>query len=259
MMNRSISPQDTELLSAYLDQELSKNQMALLEARLQTESDLKEFYNELRRTRQVLRSLPVMRAPRNFTLTPEMAGLKPRRENKLALWFNRFRLSSALAAVLLVLVLAGDFLTGITPLPAVKQLASDSLPAEALTVEEGALEMPENLQAYQAPAAGDAERAQTLPSEGLQAESELATEGDAEQAPAEPETTPVPQPPPRFPLGGMGGGLGGGEDAPPVQATPEPLLTPDQVRTVVRISEIGLAVAALSLALAAWLLHRRNT
>lgn len=256
MMNRSISPQDIELLSAYLDRELATNQMAELEARLQTDSELKEFFTELRRTRQVLRSLPVMRAPRNFTLTPEMAGIQPRRENKLALWFNRFRLSSALAAVLLVLVLMGDFLTGVTPLPAALKVTSDTQPAAELSMEEASpMELPESLQAYQAPSAADAERALDLPSEGMLTEEE-AVEGEAEALPAEPQPTPMPQvPPPGF-ARGLGGGGGGGADEP--SAAPEPLMSPEQVRTVVRVSEIGLAIAALAAALAAWLLRRRS-
>lgn len=244
MMNRTISPQDIELLSAYLDRELSPSQMAQVEARLQTESDLKDLLVELRRTRQVLRSLPVMRAPRNFTLTPEMAGIQPRRENKLALWFNRLRLSSALAAILLVLVLMGDFLTGLTPLPLVSQMTTDSMPAQELSSEM----LPE--------AAEDMERALEMPAEGMQSESEALAEPQEEELVETPLPTPMPQRPPPFPFGGLGGG---GGDGPAPQATPEPLMTADQLRTVVRVSEIGLALAAVITALIAWLLRRRSS
>lgn len=255
MMNRTISPQDIELLSAYLDRELSANQMAEVEVRLQTESELKDLFVELRRTRQVLRSLPVMRAPRNFTLTPEMAGIKPRRENRLVLWFNRLRLSSALAAILLVLVLMGDFLTGITPLPLAGRLATDSMPAEELSAAESLPEAAQSLQALEAPAGEDTERAIEAPAEEPQAEADGT--GIAAEEENLPEPTPMPQRPPPFPFGGLGGG--GGDEVPTGQPPPEPLLTTEQVRTVVRVSEIGLALAAIITALVAWLLRRRST
>jgi hypothetical protein len=56
----------------------------------------------------MLRSLPRLRAPRNFTLTPEVAGIRQRRR-RLRL-IPTFQFASALASLLLLLVLVGDFI-----------------------------------------------------------------------------------------------------------------------------------------------------
>jgi hypothetical protein len=93
------SSRDTELLSVYLDGQLSKADSARLESRLKTDPELRAVYEELRQSQALLRKLPARRAPRNFTLTPKMAGIKP----PLPRAFPVFRLASALAAVLFFL------------------------------------------------------------------------------------------------------------------------------------------------------------
>jgi anti-sigma factor RsiW len=105
-MKTKISPRDWETLSAHLDEQLSPRQRKRLQARLQHEPELRTALGELRRTRSVLRSLPRLRSPRNFTLTPEMVGQR-RGANR---FYPVFGLASALASILLVLVLLGDFL-----------------------------------------------------------------------------------------------------------------------------------------------------
>lgn len=105
-MKAAVSPRDLELLSAYLDQQLKPTEYARLQARLKTEAELAAALNDLRTTRRMLRSLPIQRAPHNFTLTPAMAGVKPAQPTFLP----ALRLASVLAAVLLVFVLAGDHL-----------------------------------------------------------------------------------------------------------------------------------------------------
>jgi hypothetical protein len=87
---------DAEQLSAYPDGALSQAESARLEARLKTDPALAAVYRELRQSRALLRQLPARRAPRNFTLTPKMAGIKP----PLPRSFSIFRLASALAAIL---------------------------------------------------------------------------------------------------------------------------------------------------------------
>lgn len=64
-----ISSHDNELLSAYIDGQLTAHQRAALEARLQTQPTLKTELEALQKTRHLLRSLPPLRAPRNFTLS----------------------------------------------------------------------------------------------------------------------------------------------------------------------------------------------
>ncbi len=73
----AINGRDLEQLSAYLDGELTQADRARLEARLARDPDLRDALAGLRQTRQLLRRTPQRRAPRNFTLTPRMAGLRP--------------------------------------------------------------------------------------------------------------------------------------------------------------------------------------
>jgi anti-sigma factor RsiW len=68
---------DIENLSAYLDGQLSASDEARLEARLKTDPGLVSVMNDLRVARGMLRKLPARKAPRNFTLTRQMVGLKP--------------------------------------------------------------------------------------------------------------------------------------------------------------------------------------
>jgi anti-sigma factor RsiW len=74
-----ISPsfRDTEALSAYLDGQISPSERTHLEKRFQSDAVLAAALQELRQTRTLLRRTPKRRAPRNFTLTPRMAGIRP--------------------------------------------------------------------------------------------------------------------------------------------------------------------------------------
>jgi anti-sigma factor RsiW len=89
---------DVELLSAYLDGQLSPSEASRLEARLSTDQGLKATLDELRGTRALLRKLPQRRAPRNFHLTPKMAGIRPPQPRA----YPAFRFATALAALLFV-------------------------------------------------------------------------------------------------------------------------------------------------------------
>jgi len=68
---------DIERLSAFLDGQLSRAEAARLESRVKTEPELAAALDDLRQARAVLRRTPQRRAPRNFTLTPKMAGIRP--------------------------------------------------------------------------------------------------------------------------------------------------------------------------------------
>jgi hypothetical protein len=70
--------EELERLSAYLDGRLPREEAVRLEARLETEKDLRRVLDELRQTVRLLHSLPQVKAPRNFTLGPQAAG-KPAR------------------------------------------------------------------------------------------------------------------------------------------------------------------------------------
>ena len=68
---------DIEQLSAYLDGELSQAQKTRLVARIVKEPDLARAMEEMRQVRALVQQTPRRKAPRNFTLTPKMAGIRP--------------------------------------------------------------------------------------------------------------------------------------------------------------------------------------
>lgn len=63
-----------ELLSAYLDGELADDERAALELRLAADAALRAELNALRRTAELVKALPRLKAPRSFALTPAMIG-----------------------------------------------------------------------------------------------------------------------------------------------------------------------------------------
>jgi hypothetical protein len=95
---------DIEQLSAYLDGQLSPSDSARLESRITADPELDSVLSDLRAARGILRKLPARKAPRNFTLTRKMVGLKP----PLPRTFSFFRFSTAFAAFLLMLTFAAN-------------------------------------------------------------------------------------------------------------------------------------------------------
>ncbi len=91
-MNSQMS-RDFEQLSAYIDNQLPPVEKAELEARLAKEAELQATLGDLRRAVQALRSLPPVKPPRNFTLTPQQVGARARRGPL----FPVFRLPNAAA------------------------------------------------------------------------------------------------------------------------------------------------------------------
>jgi hypothetical protein len=110
-MARMISKGDWEVLSAYLDGELSARERARLESALESRPELRAAMEDLQRTRMILRSQPTIRAPRNFTLSPQMVGISSEKQSSFQL-FPVFRLTSVLATLLFVFVVLGDLLLG---------------------------------------------------------------------------------------------------------------------------------------------------
>lgn len=109
-MTPEITPRDWEAISAYLDDQLAPKERQKLEARLERESHLRRTLEELRQMKQVLRAQPVMRAPRNFTISPQMAGIRQGARTGYSP-FPLLRLASVLAAVFFVLLVAGDLVS----------------------------------------------------------------------------------------------------------------------------------------------------
>ena len=106
MMKNRISPRDQEMLSAYLDGQLSSKDIARLQVRLKDDRQMQVALEELRMTREALRSLPRLRAPRNFTLTPEMVSRRAVTARRPA--YPAFGFASLVASLLLVFVFVAD-------------------------------------------------------------------------------------------------------------------------------------------------------
>ncbi len=113
----TVSPQipsdrDLELLSAYLDGELTDREKEKLEQRLARENALRAVMDDLRETVTLVSDLPRLKAPRSFTLDPAVYG---RTVGRPVPWWQRlFTLESALqlsgalgaAASILLIILA---------------------------------------------------------------------------------------------------------------------------------------------------------
>lgn len=104
-----LPPHDLELLSAYLDEGLRPHQKERLVARLEREPDLRWALGELRRTVSIVRSLPEVRPPKSYTLTPESAGIRMR-----APAYPLLQFATALATLAFVAVVGLDALTSRT-------------------------------------------------------------------------------------------------------------------------------------------------
>src|ERR687884_1560437 len=106
-----------DLLSAYIDDSLDKATHEEVRSHLEECADCRADYIELRATRHMLRSLPVVPPPRAFTLTEEAVARKPGFLERLLAPRNAPRLAtgSALAFTLLVFVLAGNLFAATRP------------------------------------------------------------------------------------------------------------------------------------------------
>ncbi len=92
----NLSQADLEQLSAYLDNELPPPQRAALERRLAADADLRAELEALREVVMLVRSVPALRAPRDFRLDPAIYGRSVRRPTRAR---RVYRWSSALSAV----------------------------------------------------------------------------------------------------------------------------------------------------------------
>jgi anti-sigma factor RsiW len=102
------NPREIEQLSSYLDGQLNPSDSARLESRIAVDLELASVLNDLRAARGILRKMPTRKAPRNFTLTRKMVGLKP----PLPSSYSFFRFATAIATFLLFLTFAANLLPG---------------------------------------------------------------------------------------------------------------------------------------------------
>jgi anti-sigma factor RsiW len=139
-MTTPISDRDWEAISAYLDEELNPKERAGLDARLSASPELRAALEDMRRTRALLRSQPRLRAPRNFTLSAQVYGGVPQRRPTPRL-SPVFAFTSALASILFVAVIAGEFLTAgsrLAAMPMAAEVAQETAPMQMEAPAEAA-------------------------------------------------------------------------------------------------------------------------
>ncbi len=203
----NLTDRDTEQLSAYIDGALDESERAELEARLQTDDALRRELDALRHTVALVRDLPPLKAPRDFTLTPAMlqgarvaAPVAPRR----IIRFPAVSLVSAAASVVMIflgaLLLLGDTPTGDTlPAPVSAPMDVDS-PAPLASPDAVAVAATQTADVVEEELveALDAPQVETF-NDALDAAAEVAGEpeiaGEPEVA-GEPEAMAVPDAPP---------------------------------------------------------------
>ena len=114
-----------ELLSAYLDGQLSAGERARLDARLATDPSLRNELDALRRTVALVRDLPSLPLPRNFilpqTMAPRTRPVPPVRRRR-AWAAPLLTAATAVVSLMFVVVLAGDLL-----FPAIGSVAPEPL------------------------------------------------------------------------------------------------------------------------------------
>jgi anti-sigma factor RsiW len=271
------SPQDWQLLSAYLDGQLSAREKTHLEGRLKLQPALQTALGDLSHTRTVLRSVRRRRAPHNFTLTPAMIGALPKVQPQPRL-VTALRFSSALAVLLVLVSLAIEFLPGASPALQTAALPAAEAPqalAVAPQLDQASTEVPPIIlwggsSNYPGQARGmgggigggppsdtlSAKAAEAAPSGAGEVVSAPAPEAQPSATIAVPTTTLEP-------LTGSGPILGVRpvEEAQATNRVEEMTSVPpvpvQPVRRDFRTLQAGLILAALGAALAAWMIQRR--
>ena len=109
MSTRQKKNQELNLLSAYLDHALREPEQNRLETRLIQEPELQERLENLRHTKQLIGFLPRLKAPRNFTLSPQMVTVRKPRQPL----FTTLRLATAIASILLVVLFSVEGIAGL--------------------------------------------------------------------------------------------------------------------------------------------------
>lgn len=129
-MKARISQKDWERISAYLDGQLDDKAAEKVKRDLDARPDLRKAFGELQRYKVILQQVPMRRARRNFTLQPGMLKVQP-----LPRLVPVFRLTSAVVAILAVILFAIDLVPSLSGLtlaaPKAAAPASESLESSA--------------------------------------------------------------------------------------------------------------------------------
>jgi hypothetical protein len=147
-MKLNYSPKDWQLLSNYLDGQLTNREVTILETRLNSEPQLKQTLMEMQQTRYLLHHAKKVPVPRSFTLTPEMAAqIRPTRKPL----FPFFSFASVIATIFLVVVILFEFLPGmLSGVMSQKSAASNEMLAmEAAPMAAEAMDSADSPQIFQ--------------------------------------------------------------------------------------------------------------
>jgi hypothetical protein len=109
-MKSELPAKDGQLLSDFLDDQLSLQEAARLQKRLDEDETLRNALDDLRQLKNILRSAPRYSIPHNFTLTPAMVGKK-----RFEILLPVLRFSSVAAVFLLVASYLLELLPGGIP------------------------------------------------------------------------------------------------------------------------------------------------
>ncbi len=206
----ALPERDRELLSAYLDNEVTPTERAELERRLEQEPALRQELAELGATRAIVREQPWLSPPRSFALTPEMVGQR-RRRWPLAGWWQPL---SGLAALVLVMLIGWQVFQPLNDSSSPAAISQMTAREEAVApTAEAAMQPEERRDLMLAPAAASVQSdgsdepstnsvaATAPPAQAfgmLEATPEAAPDKDvnAAQPATAPSSSPAPPPPP---------------------------------------------------------------
>lgn len=149
-----------EDLSAFLDGQLARRDRARVQRHVKECAECRADLDALRHTVSLLRAVPVLKPPRSFVLpVREVKRQRPARRQRLA--YVYLQAATAVATVLLVLVVSGDALLRYAPAQPGARMSEARPPATAVVLESAPVAedsalpepAPETMQEPPAPAA----------------------------------------------------------------------------------------------------------
>ena len=232
-----------ENLSAFLDGRLTSGERSKVERHLEECESCRADLNSLRETVGLLRALPVIQPPHNFFI-PASESVRLRQTHQHRISYGYLQMATAVATILLVLVVSGDALLRFQPAMPLR-MVSQALPAPTLSAADESVASsaaPNSFVAGKAadtaPAAESVAAAQPAP-QALAVETATASQ-DAALLNATGATEEAVEPPAAAPsqtfaksAGALAGPTGAGTPPvvppPPGEATPEPSATATSV------------------------------
>lgn len=135
-MTRSADHIGDDLLSAFVDDQVTPQDRALVQAHLRTCALCQQRLDELRAVVDLLRALPDVPTPRDFTLGPR-AVADPPNVVRLRRWYAATRVAAGSLAAVFVLLTAGVLYVDSRPTHLASTAASQPRPQVALVATSG--------------------------------------------------------------------------------------------------------------------------